>query len=95
MDGVGTNKVVMDLDIVYHGDARVQISVMKVSAGASDLKLKGKLRVVMNLIDDLPFIGSIELMFLRPPDLDFDLEDEICILHNSVNRGKIGLIFWV
>ena len=74
VDGVGTNKVIMDLDIAYHGDARVQISVMKVSAGASDLKLKGKLRVVMNLIDDLPFIGSIELMFLRPPELDFDLE---------------------
>ena len=74
VDGVGTNKVVMDLDIVYHGDARVQISVMKVSAGVSDLKLKGKLRFVMNLVDELPLIGSVEVMFLQPPELDFDLE---------------------
>jgi len=82
VDGVATNKVLMDLDIVYHGDARVQISVScqlsavscQLSAGVSDLKLKGKLRVVMNLIDNLPFIGSVELMFLRPPELDFDLE---------------------
>merc|ERR1711892_284864 len=74
VDGVGTNKIVMDMDIVYHGDARVQISVMKVSTGVSDLKLKGKLRFVMNLVDELPFVGSVEIMFLQPPELDFDLE---------------------
>ena len=64
----------MDMDIVYHGDARVQISVMKISAGVSDLKLKGKLRVVLNLVNEIPLIGSIEIMFLQPPELDFDLE---------------------
>ena len=64
----------MDMDIVYHGDARVQISVMKISAGVSDLQLKGKLRVVLNLVNEIPLIGSIEIMFLQPPELDFDLE---------------------
>ena len=74
MDGVGDKRLIVDLDIVYHGDARVQISIMKVTAGVSDVHLKGKLRLILNLIDHLPLVGSVEMMFLQQPALDFDLE---------------------
>ena len=72
--------VALDLDIVYTGDARVQISVMKISAGVSDLHLRGRLRVKLMLVDSLPIVGGIQVFFLDTPTLDFELDGAANIL---------------
>ena len=52
---------------------RLSISLMKISAGMSDVKFNGKVRCVLHLVDVLPLVGSVEVMFLQAPGLDFDL----------------------
>ena len=70
---VDDNRIILDLDIFYEGDLRLSISLMKISAGLSDVKFSGKLRCVLHLVDVLPLVGSVEVMFLQAPGLDFDL----------------------
>ena len=70
---VDENRIILDLDIFFEGDLRLSISLMKISAGLSDVKLSGKLRCVLHLVDVLPLVGSVEVMFLQAPGLDFDL----------------------
>ena len=86
---VDHNRIIVDLDTFYEGDLRFEIyiqrytlnmlnfrlsiSLMKISAGLSDVKFSGKVRCVLHLVDVLPLIGSVEVMFLNAPGLDFDL----------------------
>ena len=86
---VDENRIIVDLDTFYEGDLRYEIhiqrykldmfvyrlsiSLMKISAGLSDVKFSGKVRCVLHLVDVLPLIGSVEVMFLHAPGLDFDL----------------------
>ena len=40
-----------------------------------NVKFSGKMRVVMNpTMSQLPFIGGVQIMFLNPPEIDFDFE---------------------
>ena len=59
--------------ILTLNNSRLSISLMKISAGMSDVKFSGKARCVLHLVDVLPLVGSVEVMFLQAPGLDFDL----------------------
>lgn len=74
------DEVILDIDLMYNGDSRVQISLMKINAGVSDLHLSGRLRVVFKLVDSIPIIGGIQIYFLDTPKLDFEFDGAANIL---------------
>ena len=62
---------------------------MKVTAGLSDVKLRGKIRCFLHLVDVLPLIGSVEVMFLQVPELDFDFHGAANVLDMPGLHGMI------
>lgn len=71
---VARDEIIMDLDLVFASDCDIKFSVKKISAKISDFSLRGLLRVVFKpLITEVPLIGGIQVYFLTPPDIDFDL----------------------
>ena len=64
----------MDLDLVFASDCDIKFSLKKISAKIGDFSLRGLLRVVFKpLITDVPLIGGVQVYFLTPPEIDFDL----------------------
>ena len=64
----------MDLDLVFASDCDIKFSLKKISAKIGDFSLRGLLRVVFKpLIRDVPLIGGVQVYFLTPPEIDFDL----------------------
>ena len=86
---VEQDKVLLDIDIVYEGDLRLSISLVKISAGVSDLRLRGKLRAVLHLVDVVPLVGGVEVMFLQSPNIDFDLHGAANFLDMPGLHGMI------
>ena len=86
---VDEQKVLLDMDIVYEGDLRLSISLVKISAGLSDIRLRGKLRAVLHLVDVVPLLGGLELTFLQAPDIDFDLHGAANFLDMPGLHGMI------
>uniref|UniRef100_A0A0K2UPA4 Extended synaptotagminlike protein 2a [Tribolium castaneum] n=1 Tax=Lepeophtheirus salmonis TaxID=72036 RepID=A0A0K2UPA4_LEPSM len=68
------DEIIMDMDIVLASDCEICFSVKKFKARISDFSLRGVIRVVFKpLIADIPLIGGIQVFFLSPPEIDFDL----------------------
>ena len=63
--------------------------MMKISAGISDIKFRGKIRCVLHMVDVLPLLGSVEIMLLDPPSLDFDLNGAANVLDMPGLHGMI------
>ena len=72
MQGLSLYLVSFNVKIMF---PRLSISLMKISAGLSDVKLCGKIRCVLHLVDVIPMVGSVEIMFLHSPEVmvSFDL----------------------
>ena len=62
---------------------------MKVKAGLSDVKLRGKIRCVLHLVNVLPLVGSLEVMFLDIPKLDFEFHGAANVLDMPGLHGMI------
>ncbi|QQP49966.1 Extended synaptotagminlike protein 2a [Caligus rogercresseyi] len=68
------DEIIMDMDIILASDCDICFSVKKFKARISDFSLRGILRVVFKpLITDIPLIGGVQVYFLSPPEIDFDL----------------------
>ena len=68
------DEIIMDLDLVFASDCDIKFSLKKISAKIGDFSLRGLLRVVFKpLITDVPLIGGVQVYFLTPPEIDFDL----------------------
>lgn len=71
---IGRDEIIMDLDLVFASDCDIKFSVKKIMAKISDFSMRGLLRVVFKpLISDIPLIGGVQVYFLTPPEIDFDL----------------------
>ena len=67
-------EIIMDLDLVFASDCDIKFSVKKITAKLSDFSLRGLVRVVFKpLIKTIPLIGGVQVYFLTPPEIDFDL----------------------
>ena len=53
---------------------RLIIDIKSIPAGLTDVKLSGKLRCILHLMDDYPYVKELEFMFVNPPNLDFKLD---------------------
>jgi len=71
---VSRDEIIMDLDLVFASDCDIKFSLKKITAKIGDFSLRGLVRVVFKpLISEVPLIGGIQVYFLTPPDIDFDL----------------------
>lgn len=70
----GREEIVMDIEIIYGGDARVKFSVQKMDCEINQVNFRATARVTIKpLIDALPIIGGVEFYFISMPSLDYNL----------------------
>ena len=69
------DEIIMDVDVEFNSNCDIKFIVMKnIPVEISKISISGLIRVVLKpLMKDLPLIGGIQIYFLTPPDIDFDL----------------------
>lgn len=71
---VGRDRIIVDMDIAYAGDADFSVSVAGFTGGLNQLQFSGKLRAVLKpLLPYPPMIGGVTGFFLETPKIDFNL----------------------
>ncbi|CAG9863143.1 unnamed protein product [Phyllotreta striolata] len=70
------DSIIIDFDIYYDGDCKIDFSVSGTQIGCiKDFQLGAELRLVLKpLMIKTPIIGGIQLFFLNTPDINFELE---------------------
>jgi Ca2+-dependent lipid-binding protein len=75
-DNIRSDEIILDTEFIYGGDMQIKMKYHSLKAGIKSLYLHGELRLVMkSIVSKIPFIGALELFFLRTPSIDFDLTD--------------------
>lgn len=79
---VSRNEIVIDINIVLASDCYLKAGFWSwFGFAVRDLYLHGTLRITLcPLLKDLPLIGNIDVAFITPPNLDFDMEGVANIL---------------
>ncbi|KAK0419418.1 hypothetical protein QR680_014133 [Steinernema hermaphroditum] len=71
---VGRDKIIVDMDVVYAGDADFTVQACGFVGGLNQLVVSGKLRCVCQpLLPYPPMIGGISASFIEMPKFDFNL----------------------
>uniref|UniRef100_A0A0R3RWY1 C2 domain-containing protein n=1 Tax=Elaeophora elaphi TaxID=1147741 RepID=A0A0R3RWY1_9BILA len=71
---VGRDRIIVDMDIAYAGDADFDVSVAGFTGGLNQLQFSGKLRAVLKpLLPYPPMVGGVSGFFLEKPKIDFNL----------------------
>jgi Ca2+-dependent lipid-binding protein len=75
-DNIRSDEIILDTELFYGGDMQIKLKYHSLKAGIKSLYIHGELRLVFkSIISKIPFIGALELFFLRTPTIDFDLTD--------------------
>jgi len=70
----GRDEIVMDVEIIYGGDARVKFSVQKMDCEINQVNFRATARIIIKpLMDVLPLVGGLEFYFISFPSLDYNL----------------------
>ena len=70
----GREEIVMDIEVIYAGDARVRFSVQGWECEINQVNFRAIVRVVFKpLMDALPIAGGMELYLISMPSLDYNL----------------------
>ncbi|OQV14074.1 Extended synaptotagmin-2 [Hypsibius exemplaris] len=73
-DNVDRKEIMLDWELYYKGDAEFTVYVSGIRAGVKNVQLHGTLRITLKpVLNDMPFVGGVEVYFLNPPVIDFDL----------------------
>ncbi|KAE9556463.1 hypothetical protein FO519_000348 [Halicephalobus sp. NKZ332] len=73
-NNVGRDRILVDMDVVYAGDAEFTVQTCGFTGGLNQLVLSGKVRcVMMPLLPYPPMIGGISGSFIELPKFDFNL----------------------
>ncbi|VDK74121.1 unnamed protein product [Litomosoides sigmodontis] len=71
---VGRDRIIVDMDIAYAGDADFDVSIAGFTGGLNQLQFSGKLRAVLKpLLPYPPMVGGVSGFFLEKPKIDFNL----------------------
>ncbi|CAF0763943.1 unnamed protein product [Adineta ricciae] len=87
-ENIRSDEITLDTEFFYGGDMQIKMRYHSFKAGIKSLYLHGELRLILkSIVSKLPFVGALEVFFLRTPTIDFDLTDianiiEIPGLHN-------------
>ena len=75
-DNIRSDEIILDTELFYGGDMQIKMKYHSFKAGIKSLYLHGELRLVLkSIVSKIPFVGALELFFLRTPTIDFDLTD--------------------
>lgn len=75
-DNIHSNEIILDTELFYGGDMEIKMKYHRLKAGIKSLYIHGELRLILkSIVSKLPFIGALELFFLRIPTIHFDLTD--------------------
>uniref|UniRef100_A0A183BMV6 C2 domain-containing protein n=1 Tax=Globodera pallida TaxID=36090 RepID=A0A183BMV6_GLOPA len=71
---VGRDRVIMDMDVVYAGDAEFAVQVCGFRGGLNQMVFSGKLRCTLQpLLSQPPMVGGVSSSFMELPKFDFNL----------------------
>jgi len=71
---VSRKEIILDVDLVFASDLEVVFKVKGIAAKVSDFGLRGMARIVLKpLISQIPLIGGVQVYFLKPPEIDYNL----------------------
>ncbi|KHJ90737.1 hypothetical protein OESDEN_09410 [Oesophagostomum dentatum] len=71
---VGRDRIIVDMDVAYAGDADFTVSCCGFTGGMNNLQFSGKLRAVLKpLLPYPPMVGGVSGSFLEMPKIDFNL----------------------
>ncbi|XP_076366234.1 extended synaptotagmin-2-like isoform X2 [Tachypleus tridentatus] len=80
-ENVARDEIIMDVEILYSGDCRFSVKAKGLKAGIKDVQLHGVMRVEMKpLVKQIPLIGGVNVFFLMPPAIDFNMTNLADIL---------------
>ncbi|XP_042885002.1 extended synaptotagmin-2-like isoform X2 [Penaeus japonicus] len=73
-DEPSLREIVVDVDFEYFGDSKIKASVSELSFGIDEIKISGRLRVVLKpLIGHYPLVGGVHVLFLESPHVSYNL----------------------
>ncbi|KAL3078792.1 hypothetical protein niasHS_014574 [Heterodera schachtii] len=71
---VGRDRVIMDMDVVYAGDAEFAVQACGFRGGLNQMVFSGKLRCTLQpLLSQPPMVGGVSSSFMELPKFDFNL----------------------
>ncbi|KAK5964928.1 Extended synaptotagmin-2 [Trichostrongylus colubriformis] len=71
---VGRDRIIVDMDVAYAGDADFTVSCCGFTGGMNNIQFSGKLRAVLKpLLPYPPMVGGVSGSFLEMPKIDFNL----------------------
>ncbi|KAJ1372931.1 hypothetical protein KIN20_035243 [Parelaphostrongylus tenuis] len=71
---VGKDRIIVDMEVAYAGDADFTVSCCGFTGGMNNLQFSGKLRAVLKpLLPYPPMVGGVAGSFLEMPKIDFSL----------------------
>jgi Ca2+-dependent lipid-binding protein len=71
---VNREEIVLDCDISYSGDARLQFTLQGMAAEINHITFRGLARITLKpLLNTFPFVGGMEMYFLNMPSVDYSL----------------------
>ncbi|VDM59539.1 unnamed protein product [Angiostrongylus costaricensis] len=91
---VGKDRIIVDMEVAYAGDADFTVSCCGFTGGMNNLQFSGKLRaVLMPLLPYPPMVGGVVGSFLEMPKIDFSLTGmgEMVELPGLMNAIRIPL----
>ncbi|KAK2548261.1 Extended synaptotagmin-3 [Acropora cervicornis] len=75
------SEFMMDLDVFYHGDAQMKLTVKNVKIGITDFQINGTLRIILKLLLPCePNVAGAAVFFLKRPRIAFNLTNLLNIL---------------
>ncbi|CAI2347649.1 unnamed protein product [Caenorhabditis sp. 36 PRJEB53466] len=71
---VGRDRIIVDMDVAYAGDADFTVSCCGFTGGMNNIQFSGKLRAILKpLLPYPPMVGGVSATFLEMPKMDFNL----------------------
>ncbi|XP_028406048.1 extended synaptotagmin-3-like [Dendronephthya gigantea] len=84
------DEFILDLDLLYEGDAKIKLCVKSVNMGVSDIQLRGVLRVIFKpFVGEPNPIGGLTVFFLNRPKIKFDLINLLNVLDIPGLKSKL------
>lgn len=84
------NEFILDLDLLYEGDAKIKLNVKSVTLGVSAIQLRGLLRVIFKpFVGEPNPIGGLTVFFLNRPKISFDLINLLNVLDIPGLKSKL------
>lgn len=84
------DEFILDLDLLYEGDAKIKLSIKSVTLGVSAIQLRGLLRIIFKpFVGEPNPVGGITLFFTNRPKISFDLINLLNVLDFPGLKSKL------